>query len=379
MNGLVLSGGGARAAYQAGVLSYIAEKAPELHYSIITGVSAGAINAAYLASHTGTQSQILEGLSRAWCELTLDRVFSTDAGRLRLNGARWMWMLGAGGTSLGPKVKGLVDTSPLRKFLEARLEPDSIDENIRAGRLRALGLTAIDYATGQTITFVHGADDVPTWKRSRRRAVRAHISVDHVMASAALPLIFPAVRIDSDYYGDGSLRQAAPLAPAIHLGADRLLAIGTRYREGREESEEPQVTGYPPPAQILGLLFHTLFMDTLEADAERLVQVNRALSSLAPGSPVPNGLRPIDLFVIRPSRDLSKMAEPFRDHLPRSLHFLLRGLGVHRIRSSNFLSYLMFEEPYINQVIELGYEDAMSHWHGIERFFATETTQGAHV
>lgn len=379
MNGLVLSGGGARAAYQAGVLSYIAEKLPDLRYSIITGVSAGAINAAYLASHTGSQPEILEGLSKAWCDLTLDRVFRTDAGKLRLNGARWMWMLGGGGTSLGPKVKGLVDTSPLRNFLDARLEPECIDENIRAGKLRALGLTAIDYATGQTVTFLHGADDVPTWKRSRRSSVRTRITVDHVMASAALPLIFPAIRIDGDYYGDGSLRQAAPLAPAIHMGADRLLAIGTRYRESHKEAGERQVTGYPPPAQILGLLFHTLFMDTLEADAERLEQVNRALTSLSPDSPSPNGLRPIALFVIRPSRDLSKMAEPFRDHLPRSLHFLLRGLGVHRIRSSNFLSYLMFEEPYINQVIELGYEDAMSQWPGIERFFAAEAVEEAHA
>ncbi len=377
MNGLVLSGGGARAAYQVGVLAYIAEKAPEVRFPIIVGVSAGAINAAFLAGGRGAPAEKLEALSDLWTNLTVDTIFDTNLGFFGLTGARWAWTLGGAGTSLGPRVKSLLDTTPLRQFLTAQLKVEQIEANVAAGSLRALALTATRYATGQTVTFVQGAPDIPTWERVRRCGVATKINVEHVMASSALPLIFPAIQVDGEYYGDGSIRQAAPLAPAIHLGADRLLAIATRYRPTLSEVRRRKLRGYPPPAQVLGMLFNTLFLDTLDGDAERLERINRVLAALPPGSPSPNGLRSIDLLVVRPSRDLGTLAEAYKRLLPRSLRLLLRGLGIQRIRSADLLSYLIFEAPHISAVMELGYEDALSQWPEIERFFAQQDTAAA--
>ncbi len=370
MNGLVLAGGGARAAYQVGVLAFVAEKAPEVNFPIIIGVSAGAINAAFLAGHRGGPSKSLDALAELWNRLTVDTIFDTNLGYFGLTGARWAWTLGGAGTSLGPRVKSLLDTSPLRVFLARQLDVAGIEANVRAGRLRALGLTATRYATGQSVTFVHGAPGIPTWERVRRCGRATKMGVEHVMASSALPLIFPAISVDGEYYGDGSIRQAAPLAPAIHLGADRLLAVATRYSPTLDEVQARAIRGYPPPAQVLGMLFNTLFLDTLEADAERLERINRVLAALPPGGEPPNGLRKIDLLVLRPSRDLGKLAERYKRMLPRSLRILLRGLGIQRIRGADLLSYLIFEGPHISAVMELGYEDALSQWSAIERFLA---------
>lgn len=370
MNGLVLAGGGARAAYQVGVLAFVVEKAPEVNFPIIIGVSAGAINAAFLAGRRDGPTESLDALANLWNSLTVDTIFDTNLGYFGLTGARWAWTLGGAGTSLGPRVKSLLDTAPLRVFLSQQLDAEGIEANVNSGRLRALGLTATRYATGQSITFVHGAPGIRTWERVRRCGRATKIQVEHVMASSALPLIFPAISVDGEYYGDGSIRQAAPLAPAIHLGADRLLAVATRYSPTLDEVKLRAIRGYPPPAQILGMLFNTLFLDTLEADAERLERINRVLAALPAGSEPPNGLRKIDLLVLRPSRDLGKLAEGYKRMLPRSLRILLRGLGIQRIRGADLLSYLIFEEPHISAVMELGYEDALSHWSAIERFLA---------
>jgi NTE family protein len=370
MNGLVLSGGGARAAYQVGVLSYIAEKAPEVSFPIIVGVSAGAINAAFMAGHRGSPPENLQWLSNCWTNLSTERVFDTNFGVLGLTGARWLWTLGGGGTSLGPPVKSLLDTTPLKRFLEEQLSVEGIAMNVAEGHLRALGLTATRYATGQSVTFVQGGEGVPTWERVRRCGLATKITVDHVMASGSIPLIFPAIPIDGEYYGDGSIRLSAPLAPAIHLGADRLLAIATRYSPTLDEVRALATAGYPPPAQLLSALLNSIFLDALEADAERLQRINRLLSALPPGTSSSDGLRPIELFVIRPSRDLGLLAEEHKSRLPRSLRFLLRGLGSHRTHGSELLSYLIFEAPFISRVLELGYEDALTRWDEIERFFA---------
>jgi NTE family protein len=369
MNGLVLSGGGARAAYQVGVMAYIAEKAPEVNFPIIVGVSAGAINAAFVAGHRGRPTENLQTLSNCWTSLTIDRVFDTNLGAVGLSGARWFWTLGGGGSSLGPRVKGLLDTAPLKQFLEERLQVAGFDLNVADGRLHALALTATRYTTGQTVTFVHSAEDTAIWERVRRCGVPAKIGVDHVMASGALPLIFPAAEVDGEYYGDGSMRQAAPLAPAIHLGADRILAIATRYNPTLDEVKARAGGGYPPPARIIGLLFNTLFLDALEGDAERLDRINRVLEALPPGAPNPDGLKPIKLHVVRPSRDLGDLAAEFKGKLPRSLRLILRGLGIQHVGGAELLSYLIFEKEYVSRVMELGYEDALSQWDALERFF----------
>ena len=373
MNGLVLSGGGARSAYQVGILAYIAEKAPEVSFPIVTGVSAGAINAAFLAGARDAPSKALHRLSRCWCELTIERVFETELRKLGVSGIRWIWTLGGAGTSLGPRVRGLVDTEPLREFLEKNLDIEGIKANIAKDRLRALGLTATNYATGRTITFVDGAPDVEGWDRSRRCGIRDDITVAHVMASTALPLVFPAVKIHEDYYGDGSIRQSAPLAPAIHLGANRLLAISTRYAASASEAKTRATEGYPPPAQIISLLFNTVFLDTLEADLARLHRLNRVLRALPAGQTGPDELRELDILVLRPSKDLGKLAGDYEGKLPRSVRLMLRGLGAHRVHRPDLLSYLLFEEPYVSRLIELGYEDALSQWSKIEDFFFKDT------
>jgi NTE family protein len=370
MKGLVLSGGGARAAYQVGVLSFIAEKLPLQRFPIVVGVSAGAINASFVAGHPGTARQSLQALADCWTSLSIEQVFHADVRKLGLSGARWLWTMGIGGKALGPRAEGLLDPSPLREFLIEQLPIHGIEENIELGQLHALGLSATRYDTGQTVTFVQGGAGAPTWERVRRCGFAAKINVDHVLASGSLPLVFPAVRIDGQYYGDGSIRQATPLAPAIHLGADRLLAIATRYSPTLDEVRARATPGYPPPAQILGTLFNTIFLDTLDGDAERLELLNRVLDALPPGASVPEGLRKIDLLVVRPSRDLGAMAEGHARLLPRSLRFLMRGLGIQRLRSSDLLSYLIFEQPYISEVMDLGYEDALSQWPEIEAFFA---------
>ena len=369
MNGLILSGGGARAAYQVGVLSFVAEKAPEIAFPIITGVSAGAINAAFLAGFRGSTTDAHQELVRCWCSLTIDRVFHSDVASLGVSGLRWIWTLGGAGTSIGPPVRGLVQTDPLREFLASSLDVEGIKANIEDGRLQALGLTSSNYSTGQTITHVDGAPNVQSWERVRRCGIRTDIGVEHVMASCSLPLIFPAIEMDGVYYGDGSIRQAAPLAPAIHLGADRMLAVSTRYLATSVEIRSRSVEGYPPPAQILSMLFNTIFLDTLEGDVERLRRLNKVLEMVPDGQPAPDGLRPIDILVLRPSKDLGRLAAEYKGKLPRSLRFMLRGLGAHRVRRPDLLSYLLFEEPYVGRLVELGYEDALSQWPKIETFF----------
>lgn len=372
MNGLVLSGGGARAAYQVGVLSYLAEKAPDIAFPIIVGVSAGSINAAFLAGFRGDASEAMQQLGRCWCDLSIERVFRSDLGTIGVRGFRWVWTLAGGGSSLKRAAKGLVDTQPLREFLTAEVNIEGIQANIDDGQLRALGLTVTNYATGQTITFVQGAPDVTSWERVRRSGVRQEIGVEHVMASCSLPLIFPAIELNGVYYGDGSIRQSAPLAPAIHIGADRLLAVSTRYQATSAEIRTRSVDGYPPPAQIISMLFSTVFLDTLEADVERLKRLNNVLAALPPGQPAPEGLREIDILVLRPSKDLGELASEYKGKLPRSVRFMLRGLGAQRVRQPDLLSYLLFERPYVSRLIELGYEDALSQWAEIEAFFLQE-------
>ncbi len=366
---LVLSGGGARAAYQVGVLVAIGERAgPDFRFPVLTGVSAGAINAAFLASTQQPFAVAARSIRRAWLRLSIEQVFRGGFPSLTGSAARWLWMLGSGGTTPGFEVKGLLDTAPLRAYLERVIEPHGIAANLAAGRLRALALSTTSYSTGRTVTFVECAPKIETWERAGRHATRANITVDHVMASSALPLIFPAAPIDGDHYGDGSVRQSTPLAPAIHLGANRLLAISVRYRRTAAEAAKSQVPGYPPPAQVMGMLMNAVFLDFLDADIERVERVNEMLGFLPPGTPAPGGLRPIKLLVLRPSRDLGKLSADLGKHLPRTLRILLRGLGSNRLSSPDFLSYLLFERPYIERLLELGYEDTVAKWDEVERF-----------
>lgn len=372
---LVMGGGGARAAYQLGLLRCLARRAPELRIPILTGVSAGAINAVHLAAHPGTFAQAVDSLSALWGELTPEKVFRVDARSLLWHGLRWALRLSSGGHARVPRVRSLVDATPLREFLEEALavvegEIPGIAYNLSRGRLKAIAVTTTSYTTGRTVTWIQGRDDVEGWERPQRKGIKTKITLDHVMASAALPLFFPAVRIGNAWYGDGGIRQSAPLAPAVHLGARRIIAVSTRYERSLREAEEPAIAGYPPPATVLGVLLNSIFLDMLDQDAFRLERINGILRKLPEEER--NGLQIVDLLVLRPSRDLGKLAAEYEAALPKAFRFLTRGLGTRETTSPDSLSIVMFQREYLNRLMEIGEVDAEARADQIAAFVAGE-------
>jgi len=364
---LVLSGGGARGAYQVGVLRQIARQHPEFSFPIITGVSAGAINAAFIASHREDLAQATEQLAQRWSTLTTSTVMRTDVPSLLGNAMRIAGTVATGGARIAPATKGLVDTRPLRRFLETLVKPENIEANIRDGRLQALAVSATSYRTGDSITFVQGAPDAAMWDRFRRRSRADRIGVDHVLASAAIPLFFPACQVEGEYFGDGSLRQPYPLAPAVHLGADRLLAVSSRY-SSPAQADDAEPGPYPSTARILGLMLNSIFLDQLDADAERLERVNELLQRVDPKQRWRLPEREVELLVLRPSRDIGRMAALYERKLPRALRHLVRGLGTRRGSGSDLLSYLLFVPEFLSDLIELGERDAEMNRASIHRF-----------
>ncbi len=361
---VVLSGGGARAAYQVGVLAAVAERVPNLTIPIITGVSAGAINATYLAGHRGALPVAVKHLQGLWLRLTSDQVYRLPAASVVKTSARWL------SSKLRlrrePAVHGLLDVRPLARFLTEVVDFEGIDHNIAAGRLKALALSATSYATGMTVTWVHGTPDTPLWHRAQRVAMRQPVSLPHVMASCAIPIIFPAVKVDGGFFGDGSVRQTAPLAPAIHLRAHRILAVGMRAEMEPPPAPAEQEKDYPSPAQVAALLLHSVFLDALDADVERLERINAVLQGFPPGYVLPGELRPVQLCRVRPSRDLGAMAMGYLPRLPWLMDLIVRSLGAREERGADFMSYLLFEPEYTGLLMELGYEDALAQWPAME-------------
>ncbi len=357
---LVMSGGGARAAYQVGMLRWLARRHPDLHVPILTGVSAGAINAAFLASRPGEFRARVERLTDLWSHLTTREVFRVDSLSLARNVARLGLKLVSGGVAAAPRPHAAVDTTPLRSLLERELDARhdalaGIEENLGRGALRAVAITASSYTTGQSITWVQGRG-IPQWERAHRKSIGTTLGVRHVMASAALPIFFPAIEIDGQWFGDGGIRLTTPLSPAVHLGAGRILAISTRYPRTRAEADQPAVRGYPPPAQIIGSLFNAVFLDLFDADALTMERVNRLMESLPPGTR--RDYRMVRLMVLRPSRDLGRLANEYEAELPGAFRFMTRGLGTRETRSNDLLSLLMFQPDYLSRLIELGEADA---------------------
>jgi len=355
---LVLGGGGARAAYQVGVLRSLARSHPECALPILTGVSAGAINTAHLANSSGTLLERVEDLERLWRALDFEGVFETKGSPLvwQMIQAGWRLTFGRG---RAPRRLGMLDTRPLRRTLMRGLasadgELPGISKNLAAGVLKAVALTTTQYATGQTTTFFSGAD-IREWERPQRTSQRCNLSVDHIMASAALPLVFPAVGIDGVYHGDGGVRLTAPLAPALHLGADRVLAISTRFGRTSEDARERMFQGPPSPAQVIGVLFNAIFLDLLDQDALQLERINRLVDSIPPAER--EGLREVKLLVLRPSTDLAKLANEMEPRLPPMFRYLTRRLGTRQSKSQDFLSTVMFHKDYVRRLIEVGEAD----------------------
>lgn len=362
----MLAGGGARAAYQVGVLCYIGERIPDLRIRILTGVSAGGINVGFLASHPGDFGEATAALRRKWCSLTTEEVFRSDPWSLLGIAIRWGAALLSGGARLAPRARSLVDTEPLRRFLRRSFDSRVIEEKVADGRLQAVAVSALSYQTGRTVSFVHGELPPSSWHRHMHRAVHVRLSVEHVMASAAIPILFPAVKVGQQYYGDGSFRYMAPFDPAIQLGADRILAISARYPQHEDELRRPEVLGYPPPARILGLLFNSVFLDTLEDDVRRLERVNTLLERIPEERREDLPYEPVDLLTLQPSRDIGRLAAEYEGRLPRTLRFFVRGLGSPTTRNADFLSYFLFESAFISRLIELGMKDAAGDWARIE-------------
>jgi NTE family protein len=361
---IVMSGGGARSAYQAGVLRGLARHLPGFRFPIVVGISAGAINAVFLGSHPGALGEAADELANLWSGLRVEDIFRLDTGALAkslLGWLRWSRRLPPSALpSPGPEVRGLVDTEPLRNTLRQTWttvdgEAVGISRNLDRGTLKAAALITLNYTNGQTVTWVQGRDLRPGDK-PERRTIHARLTVEHVMASSALPLIFPAVRLGHSYHGDGGVRLSTPLSPAIRLGASRILAISPRYEPSFEEADRPQILGYPPPAQVLNHLLDAIFLDVLDEDVRRLKSLNPLIEKLAPEDR--NGLRPLAIKVLRPSEDLGKLAAAYEPQLPDTLRLLTRSLGTKETTTPDFLSYLMFQPDYLERLIRLGEADA---------------------
>lgn len=361
---LALSGGGARAAYQVGVLQGLAERLPGLEFPILTGVSAGAINTAFLAAHLGDFSTAVEQLRQRWTTLTAERIYDVHTGTL-IRAVLSNITRGVVGRRSRKTLHGLVDTAPLREFLRETIRIEGIDSNIATGRLRAAALSATSYTTGRSVTFVHAPAGTPMWERAQRVSVAVSLTIDHIMASAALPIVFPAICVDGEFYGDGSISHLAPLAPALHLGARAIVAIGPPVAH----PTQPAVARYPSAAQVLGLVFRAIFLDALEADAERLERVNRTLAGIPPGAPQPGGLHPVELLMIRPSRELDSLAVGQTRLLPTPIRWVVRALGGQRKEAAEFLGHLLFHPTHTGPLMELGYRDVSAQWPAMERFF----------
>jgi len=367
---LMLPGGGARGAYQVGVLKALASYWPETRgpFRVVCGTSAGAINAAVVASHAHEYATGIERLEDFWASMFCGRIYRTDPWSVLTSAIRWALALStAGWLPVAPQA--LLDNAPLRRFLERTLALDGIVVALASGALDAVAVTASAYTTARAVSFYQARPDMPAWQRSRRAGIPAHLGVPHLLASAALPLLFPAERLGHEYYGDGGMRMIAPLSPAIHLGADRILVIATRDEHPDPAPESP--VAYPAPGEIAGYLLDTIFMDTLNADLARLRRINHTLEQVPAERRTDTGLRPIDTLVIRPSRDLRHVTAEHVREIPWAVRLLLRSLGGWG-RDWRLASYLLFESAYCRELINIGYLDGLRQRSRIEAFFAGE-------
>jgi NTE family protein len=374
--GVIMSGGGARAAYQVGVLKAVARILPANipnPFPIICGSSAGAINAASLAVYANNFRQAVRRMEHVWGNFHVQQVFRTDSRGMLYNWAKWLAALTLGGMGKNNPTS-LFDRQPLVQLLTRYLPCERIQTAIDAGWLHALSISASGYNSGQSVSFYQGAPAIAPWKRASRVGCPAAITLDHLMASSAIPFVFDAVKINREYFGDGSMRQIAPISPALHLGADKVLVIGVRQETNNQPARSLDGAEYPSLAQIGGHVLSSIFLDALEADLERLRRINETVRLIpaeqrAKANSHATQLRPVDMLLIAPSKNLGEIATRHKQHFPRSVRYLLRGVGAWKRGGGDMMSYLLFEKPYCRELIELGYADAMRRRTEIEAFF----------
>ncbi len=367
---LVLSGGGARAAYQVGCLRALSQALPNYRPQILTGVSAGAINATHLAAFQGSWQDSVEALVGLWQHMRTDKVYRTGLGPMMGRMAHWGLHFVSGGRLGRKDIRGMVQNAPLRSYLQEHLAADpatgeicGVDQNLADGWLKALAVMTTNYASGRSEAWVDTLEET-IWSGSQVSARPTSLTIDHVMASAALPFFFPAVRLRNHWHGDGGVRLAAPLSPALRLGAKRILAVSPRVKPQRPE--EGLATSYPSPGQIAGVMLNAVFLDLLDFDALQMQRINDLLRRI----PQQNwgNQRQVDVMVLRPQQDLGQIARQSQPEMPGAFRFFAGGFGGRDEPTADALSMVNFEPGYVGQLIAFGEQDTHERMDEIEAF-----------